>query len=68
MLEYCSVISLGAVAQTARALHSHCKGRGFDSRQLHQKITQYYFVNLIDYEVDTDYMLLSKKEYLPETL
>lgn len=30
------IILRGAVAQLARALHSHCRGQGFKSPQLHQ--------------------------------
>lgn len=37
----------GPVAQLARALHSHCRGRGFDSRSVHQQkwqIASVFFV------------------------
>ena len=35
--KYDTLVLSGVLAQLARALHSHCRGRRFDSAILHQK-------------------------------
>lgn len=42
----CAQVNLGPVAQLARALHSHCRGRRFDSAQVHP--SSIIFLNMPD--------------------